>query len=98
MSRHRACTCPGQNSAISTMFGSLIGYVCAMATACAVFMSILSHFVSPPMFQQPHPGVGARHSHIAVELRKARRALSLDVTPSSAIATEAASPEPQKEK
>ncbi len=99
MFRRGACTCPGQTSAISTMGGSVISYFFTMVTACAVLMAIMSHLVPPqPTFRQPHPVIGPRHGHMAVEPTNPPGAQSLDATQSSAMVTEVVSPQPQKEK
>jgi hypothetical protein len=79
--------------------GSVLSYFSTMVTACAVLMAIVSHLVPPPTtFRQPHPVVVSKHNHIAMDLSKPPDAQSLGAAQSSAIATEAVSPEPQMEK
>ena len=79
------------------MAASLISYFCTMVTACTILIALMSQFVSPPTFRQPHPIAAFKHSHKAGERGESPSAQS-SATPSSARESEAVSSEPQKEK
>ena len=79
------------------MAASLISYFCTMVTACTILIAIMSQFVSPPTFRQPHPIAAFKHSHKAAEPGESPIAQS-SATQSTARASEAVSSEPQKDK